>query len=611
MSQSSAFPAIGDYGLIGDCRTLALVSRRGSVEWLCLPDLDSPSLFARLLDRERGGFLAVAPVGCQGARRRYREGTNVLETELEAPDGRLRVTDCLPIEKKADQLLQPERELVRFVEVLEGSPEVEVVYAPAPGYGAAEAPVEPHGRLGWRLAERGRLVLLRSDLPLWQDGPRRVGGRERLRAGETRSLSLSFHQRDPAILPLLGEEVARKIEATADWWRDWSGACDYDGPFAEAVRRSALTLKALQFVLSGAVIAAASSSLPEALGGGRNWDYRFCWLRDAAFTLRAFVDTGFEAEAAAFFDWLLHATRLTQPRLDVLYDVYGRTGLAEKTLDHLAGYRGSRPVRIGNAASSQVQLDAYGEVISAAAIFIARGNRLDRAERRLLVRLGETVCRLWRQPDNGIWEFRGSRLHNTWSKVMCWSALDQLLALDDQGVLAVPRARFEAEREKLRETIFEQGYDRALGSFLGAFGESFLDATLLLLPRTGLIEADDPRMAGTYERIQERLGAGPLLHRYDAGTDGQEGQEGAFAICSFWAVEYLARAGRLDEARERMAAILQYRNDLGLLSEEIDADGGELLGNFPQGFSHSGLINAALAIAEAERGAQGLRGEAA
>jgi GH15 family glucan-1,4-alpha-glucosidase len=545
--------------------------------------------------------MTLRPVGDARCTRRYAEGTNVLQTTWEHAGGRLRVSDCLVVLERGDTGLEPERELVRLVEALDGSTEVELVFAPRPDFGRRPPRIAwRHGC--WTAGTGNPLYLLRTGIPLEPEADgATLRGSISLSAGGRRSVSLSSASHGPAVVPGLTDDAAEKCDRTVRWWRGWSERCTYDGPYRDAVLRSVLALKLLQFSLSGAVIAAPTTSLPEAIGAGRNWDYRFCWLRDAAFTLRAFSDLGFHDEGADFFGWLMHATRMTQPRLRVLYDVFGRASPPEREVPHFSGYRNTRPVRIGNGARNQLQTDVYGYVIAAARAHVAAGNALDPWEARALGRFGAAVCDVWREPDNGIWEFRNGRRHNTWSKVACWSALNDLLALAEDGLVRVDRRRFERERGEIRRTVMEHAYDSVLGSFVGAFGHRYLDAALLLMPRYHFIEADDPRMVSTFDRIVQRLGDGPVIRRYDGGADGMEGHEGSFLICSLWAVDYLARAGRIGEAKGRMARILELRNALGLLSEEIDVTDGTFLGNFPQAFSHSGLINAAVAIWQAER----------
>jgi GH15 family glucan-1,4-alpha-glucosidase len=350
------------------------------------------------------------------------------------------------------------------------------------------------------------------------------------------------------------------------------------------------------------VIAAATSSLPERVGGSRNWDYRYCWLRDASLTLQAFLDLGRRDEAHAFFSWMLHSTRLTNPELQVLYDVHGESRLPERELDHLEGYRGSRPVRVGNGAHGQLQLDVYGEVADAAAQYVRRGGSLGRASAKLLAGLGDVVCKRWREPDEGIWEVRSGRQHHTYSKVMCWVALDRLLELHEGGHLKVPVKRLAAARRAIHEEVEARGFDEKLGSYVSILDGDDVDASLLLLIRYGYVESESKRASGTYERIEERLGTHGLLYRYRGLDDGISGGEAAFGIASFWQVDALCRLGRVDEAAERFDHLCGFANDVGLFAEEIDPESGECLGNFPQAFTHAGLIDAGLTLDAALRG---------
>jgi GH15 family glucan-1,4-alpha-glucosidase len=445
-----------------------------------------------------------------------------------------------------------------------------------------------------------RLVTLHSPVKLTPAAEGGAAARVRLRAGESIPFSLTYAAEGPAVLPSAGDLARQKLALTVEWWRRWAARARYSGPYREHVVRSALVLKLMTHAPSGAMVAAPTTSLPERIGGDLNWDYRFCWLRDAAFTARALFGLGYTEDANAFVSWLLHATRLTRPELRVVYDVFGEAMPDERDLPHLQGYAGSRPVRIGNATRDQVQLDVYGEVVEAVAHFLQRHGDLDRETQQLLRHFGEYVCRHWREPDNGIWEPRGERRHYTHSRLMCWVALDRLLDMHRRGrVRGLPADEFAATREQVRRDIEDRGWSPALESYTQVLGGDTLDATVLLMAVHGFDEASTDRMRRTYRRLQERLGAGPgLIYRYEQSF---EGGEGAFAMCSFWLAEFLARGGgSLEEAHRTFGQTLAHANDLGLFAEEIDPRTGDALGNFPQAFTHVGLINAALSLAERE-----------
>jgi len=596
-----SYAPIDDYGAIGDCRSVALVSRAGSIDWLCLPDYSSPSVFAALLDRKAGGRLAVSAAGPYRSERRYVGQSNVLETSFHTASGVARLTDAMPVLAGSAwrNELQPAREVLRIVECLAGAVDITVDFDPRPDYARAASRLERRGASAWAVQHRDELLLLRSDVPLAPDAERGVRGTARLAGGEKRYLSLSYAKSDIAVLPPLGAHAERRLAATLQWWQRWAGRCRYEGPYRGCVVRSALALKLLACGLSGAVLAAPTSSLPEERGGALNWDYRFCWLRDAAFTLNAFMALGYEAEAAAYLDWLLHATRLTRPKLHVLYDLYGESRLPESELHHLEGYCGSRPVRVGNDAWRQTQLDVYGAVIAAAHDYVSRGGTIDRAGRKLLAGFGRQVCRVWREPDHGPWEVRAQKRHYTYSKLLCWAALDRLLQLREAGAVDVPLAAFQKARDEMRRTIETAGYSAELGCYTGVLNETALDASLLRMAIVGFHPASHPRLRGTFARLSAVLGHGALFRRYDERYSEQARAEGAFAACGFWAVECLARAGDTEHARRRFEELTAYGNDLGLFAEEIDPRSAQALGNFPQAFTHAALINAALALARA------------
>src|SRR5215212_4992515 len=601
-SESASYPPIDDYALIGDCRSAGLVSRDGSLDWLCLPRFDSPSIFAAVLDTKNGGRFLVRPLGEYRSERRYLANTNVLETVFRTSTGACVLRDLMSVSSEEDKRthLTPEHEVLRELEGLEGEVEVEVLYDPRPDYGRARPLLEERGALGLRCEGDGTSLTLRTEMPLeLTEGNRSAGGFARIRSGERNYLSLTYSMEAPAVVPLLGEAARGRIERTVSWWQEWANRCEYEGPYRDAVVRSALALKLMTYAPSGALVAAPTTSLPEALGGVRNWDYRYCWLRDASLTLRALFTLGYREEAEAYIGWLLHATRLTWPELHVLYGVFGEAKLPETELPNLEGYAGSSPVRIGNDAHGQLQLDVYGEVINGAARFLDRGGRVDRDTSRMLDGLGRTVCRRWREPDEGIWEGRSGRFHNTHSKVLCWVALDRLIEMHEGGNLDVSVDLFRANRDEIQKKIEAHGYNERIGSYTRTFDGDEMDASLLTLRIYGYVEGTSPRMRSTCARVHEKLATGELVHRYETRTDdGFPPGEGAFGICSFWAVECVTRGGNIEGATRTFDQLLAYANDVGLFAEEIDPGTGAALGNFPQAFTHIGLINAALTLAD-------------
>ncbi len=595
---------IEDYALIGDCRSAALVSRTGSIDWLCWPNFDSPSLFSALLDSENGGRFSVRPRGGFRTERDYLPGSNVLETRFHTSTGSLALRDAMAVSSEEAKRtgLFAEHEIIREIEGLDGVVDLEIVFDPKPHYARDSARLERRGALGV-CADLGReMLLLRSDFTLQIDGNNvSATGLARIASGDRVYLSLSYSGEAPAVMPALGAAAHERLQQSIDWWKDWADRCTYQGPYREEVVRSALALKLMCFAPSGAVVAAPTTSLPEVIGGARNWDYRYCWLRDASFTLCALQDLGYEEEAAEYYDWLLHATRLTQPELQVLYEAYGEAKIPERELSHLDGYAGSKPVRIGNGAFDQLQLDVYGEVLDAVTRFALSGGRLDRDTVKLLNGLGQTVCTRWREPDDGIWENRGGRAHFTHSKALCWVALDCLIRLSERYSLDLDVERFRTERAAIRTEIEARGFNERIGSYTQVFDGETVDASLLTLSWYGYLEASDPRMVSTCERIHERLGRDALIYRYErAMNDGISGAQGAFGICGFWAVETRARGGDHKGATMAFEQLLSYANDIGLFAEEIDPGTGAALGNFPQAFTHVGLINAALTLAKCD-----------
>jgi GH15 family glucan-1,4-alpha-glucosidase len=602
LPENANYSPIEHYAIIGDCRSAGLVSREGSLDWLCLPRFDSPSIFAAMLDAENGGRFLVRPIGEFRTERRYLANTNVLETVFRTPAGACVLRDLMSVSSEEDKRahLTPEHEVLRELEGLEGEVEVEILYEPRPDYGRLSSVLERRGMFGLWCEVDGAALALRSELPLQlADGERSARGVSKIQSGEHKYLSLTYSTEAPAVVPLLGEVARGRIDRTVRWWQEWANRCAYEGPYRDAVVRSALTLKLMTYAPSGALVAAPTTSLPEWLGGVRNWDYRYCWLRDASFTLRALFTLGYWEEAEAFLGWLLHATRLTWPELQVLYDVFGEARVPERELSYLEGYAGSRPVRIGNDAQGQLQLDVYGEVIDAAAQFLDRGGRFDRDTSRMLAGLGRTVCKRWHEPDEGIWEGRSGRFHHTHSKMLCWVALDRLVMMHEAGHLEISADLFRANRDAIRGEIEARGYNERIGSYTRIFDGEEMDASLLTLPLYDYIEGKHPRMRSTYASIHQKLARDGLIYRYEMGTDdGLPPGEGTFGICSFWAVECQARGGDVEGATQAFEHLLSYANDVGLFAEEIDPETAAALGNFPQAFTHIGLINAALTLAE-------------
>jgi GH15 family glucan-1,4-alpha-glucosidase len=609
------YPPIGDYALIGDCRSAALVSRDGSVDWYCIPRFDSPSLFAALLDRERGGHFRIAPTAQYSVRRRYLAETAVLETIFETATGVVKVTDFMPLPGGEtiwpDYADIPFPRLVRMVRCLRGTVEVLVTFAPRPDYGR-QVPtfgVHPHGVLA---GARPDAFLLASDVPFEAKGDH-AEARVTLTVPQQHYFALLRLVPGAAPTPPGWAELRRWLAQTVGGWTIWSQNCQYEGPYREMVVRSALTLKLLTYSPTGAVIAAPTTSLPEEIGGERNWDYRYTWLRDATFTLYALAILGYRTEALAFKDWVVRTWADPATPLQIMYAIDGGATLTEETLDHLSGYRDSRPVRIGNGAADQKQLDVYGTLLDAAHLFRKFGGAVTPELWELMRRVADLTCDHWRETDPGIWEVRGGPQHFTHSKVMCWVALDRAIKAAEALDYPADLPRWREERDTIRRAVLERGYNPTVGAFTQAFDSDVLDASVLLFPLIGFIDANDERMRRTIETIEAQLTTNGLVYRYRAvaehgdpagddlaAIDGLRGDEGTFAICTFWLVDCLIFIGRADDARALFERMLTYANDLGLFAEEVDPASGALLGNFPQAFTHIALINAAVNLAKAQ-----------
>ena len=583
-----------NYAVIGDGRSAALVSSRGSVDWWCLPNLDSPSVFGAILDAQRGGHWVLGPEDAAETHRRYVPGTNLLETTYATATGRVRVTDVMTLPRPG---LAPFRELARRVEGLDGRVAMRSRIEPRFGYGLSRTRIEP--RTPFPVATSGNTAVAACawDAGRLQIDEGGIGARFETRAGTRATLAVVAAHGEPLIFPSR-DDVERRIATTAAFWTDWSARLTYRGPWRDAVVRSALALKLLVFAPSGAIAAAPTTSLPEAIGGERNWDYRFSWIRDSAFTLESLLQLGCDTEAKSFFWWFMHATQRTLPRLHVLYRLDGSTHTPERTLP-LAGYRDSRPVRIGNGAAAQLQLDAYGELVEAAYQYARRGYTLGRDTARDIASIADFVCSKWREPDSGIWEVRAEPRHYTQSKAMCWIALDRASRLAEDGRVPARRApRWAGEAALIRRFIEERCWSDAQQSYVWYAGADGLDASLLLLAIERYDRPDAPRIRATIEAVRRELAAGSLLYRY-AGADGLTPGEGAFVCCSFWLVEALAISGQRRAAEQLMDDVVALANDVGLYAEEIEPTSRAFLGNFPQGLVHLALISAAIALQEA------------
>ncbi len=588
-----AYKDIAEYGLIGNMHTAALVSTEGCIDWYCLPHFDSPSVFGALLDDKRGGHFSISTPG--GGRRQqfYYPDTNVLITRYLSPEGVGEINDFMPVAEVVHPLgLQP-HQIVRRVTCVRGSVTFRVECFPAFDYGRRRHSLEVTERGVIFDAAEMRLGLI-SPIPLTvrETG---IDTEFTLHEGQTACFVLNYEQgsADPLSCPLDGELLHAE---TIEYWHRWLSHGTYTGRWREHVNRSALLLKMLTFAPTGAMVAAPTASLPEEVGGERNWDYRYTWIRDSAFSIYALLRIGFTNEAGAFMDWI--TARCMEPNpdgsLQVMYGIHGEHQLPETQLDHLSGYRDSRPVRIGNGAANQLQLDIYGELMDAIYLYNKYGVPISYKLWVALRPLIEWVCDNWRRPDHGIWEVRGGQQHFVYSKVMAWVALDRAVRLADKRSFPGNSNRWRAVRDEIYDEVMSRGWDREQQSFVQHYDTKAIDASNLIMPLVFFMSPQDPRMQGTLERTLNRLVSDSLVFRYrdDAASDGLSGGEGTFSMCTFWLVEAMTRAGRVAEARLIFEKMLSYGNHLGLFSEEISPT-GELLGNFPQAFTHFALISAA------------------
>jgi GH15 family glucan-1,4-alpha-glucosidase len=585
---------IEDYALIGDCRTAALVAKDGSLDWLCLPRFDSPAAFAAILGTpDHGRWLLAPSAEPKRTARSYRGDTLILETLYETDEGAAVVVDCMPIKDGSADVL-------RMVEGLRGTVRFRMEFRPKFDYGSATPWVRAEGDDGVVAVCGPETLHLLSPVPLSVD-EWEASAEFEVGEGDKRPFVLTWH---PSHLPIEEPiEPHAAIASTVAWWEEWSGRCEYRGPYREAVVRSLITLKALTYQPTGGIVAAPTTSLPEEIGGVRNWDYRYCWLRDATFTLTALLQSGYREEADAWRQWLVRAVAGKGDEAHIMYGLAGERRLPEMELPWLPGFEGSKPVRIGNGAYDQFQLDIYGEVM--ASLHLARHHGLSaeaddwRIERELMQRLEE----VWQDPDEGIWEVRGGSRHFTHSKLMAWLAFDRAIKDADEFGLEGPIDRWKSLRDRLHAEICERAFSKDRNAFTQSYDSEDLDASVLVMMEVGFLPPDDPRLVSTVEAIEKELMRGDFVERYrsDSGIDGLEGSEGTFLLCTFWLADNYVLMGRLDDARRIFESVLAVRNDVGLLAEEYDAKARRQLGNFPQAFSHLGLVNTAWHLDRAGR----------
>ncbi|MGI8607737.1 MAG: glycoside hydrolase family 15 protein [Candidatus Dormibacteria bacterium] len=585
---------IGDYGIIGDCRSVAMVGVDGSIDWCCLPRFDSPSIFGRLVDQKRGGSWQISPIGDFASRQEYADKTNILRTIFQTADGLAVVTDFMPVDEgDVKQHARPHRHprIVRMVTGLAGTVRMRMKVDARPNYGTDRNPL---------VAEGGKLHGDSREHHYCISGTRPIRARTTeftVRPGDTQVFALTINRAGRCGRPMDDVESGRDLQrATQQYWWKWINQCTYTGPYQLHVWRSALALKLLTYAPTGAIVAAPTTSLPEWIGGQRNWDYRYTWVRDASFTLYALFQLGFQQEATDFMEWV---NRLTVDQgLKILYNLDGRSAGAETELKHLSGYRNSAPVRIGNGAEDQVQLDIYGELLDTVFIWAINGGKISQEMWRELRKIVDFACRRWEEPDAGLWEVRGEYLQFTYSKAMCWVAVDRGLRLAERFKLPHDKELWEKNRALIHAAVMRHGWSKRLESFTQSFGSDQLDASAVRLVQLGFLPLRDRRLRSTIDAIDAGLSSGPLVYRYHAAQtdDGFSSPEGSFIICAYWLADALALVGDLEQAERRFERLLAFNTPLGLIAEEVDPDTGALLGNFPQAFSHLALISAAVNI---------------
>ena len=592
------YPPIADYAFIGDCHSAALVSKQASIDWCCMPRFDSGSSFGRLLGWEQGGYCSIKPARAgYSISRRYVDQTMVLETTFRSGGGEVRLFDCFAMRRGGAR--HPYHQILRIVEGVRGRVGLRLDMCPRFDYGEVRPWIRQEGVNFYSAIGGNDALLIASDGELVPGGHHDLKGSWSVRSGDRVRLSIQFmrpelideHPSDPPT----PEELDGRLEDTLKWWRRWTGRARLDGGDGPGAVRSALVLKALCNAPTGAIAAAPTTSLPECPGGARNWDYRYSWIRDSSFAVRSLAELGADAEADGFRRFVERSAAGNAEDLQIMYGVGGERRLIELTIDSLEGYRGASPVRVGNGAARQRQLDMYGELLDLAWQWHARGHSPDDDYWRFLVELVNATVEVWEQPDRGIWEIRGTPKHFVHSKVMCWVAVDRGLRLAKECGRRAPLQKWRQAHRRIREAVETKGYDKRRGIFVQAFGTRAVDAALLLLPQVEFVDYQDERMIRTADAVRDQLDDGGLLKRYRS-RDGLQGEEGAFLACSFWLAECYARQGRVDEAREVFDRTVSTGNDLGLFAEEFDPRSKEMLGNFPLGLTHLSHIAAAVAL---------------
>ena len=591
------YPPIGDYGMIGDLRSAALLSKQGSIDWMCLPRFDSPWIFGRLLDWDKGGYLQLCPPGEALAYRQYRRDSNVIQTVWSSDHARMRVVDWMPIALKNKRVRPPESlRLIRMIQPVAGSTDWRLIFKPRFNYGR-EVPLLTQIRPGMLIARSpdGNVFLqYPNDAAVaLADGEATVTGR--VMPGHRAAVLLHYTERGgkpPA--PISLDEAHTYLHQTDDYWVGWLRSSTYRGRFDEPLHRSALALKLMQYLPTGAFVAAPTTSLPESLGGSLNWDYRYTWIRDTSDLVNALSQLGFDDEAEGFLRWVRMAHSRHPRQYQIMYTVDGDDRVPEYVIDELEGYRGSKPVRIGNAAADQVQLDIYGELIQTAYTAWQMEKHLPRPRREILLQVVDLILSSWQVEDSGIWESRHRPRRYLYSQVMLWVGLDRALKLDPALRMGKARkANVRRARDTIKRQVLELGYDREIGAFTQALGYKDLDATALAVPMYEMLPATDPRVVSTVKVLQEKLSNKGFLYRYVPEKSEFRQPEGVFIICTLWLVNVLAQMGRLEDAEALFSRVTETSNDLGLFAEEFDPDTGEMLGNFPQALTHLGVINAA------------------